>query len=102
MFKNNIKIDFKKRNPVDGVDEIFYKRWSPRSFKQTEIPENVLEIIFDAARWSPSCFNEQPWLFITSTGKDDFNMFLDLLVDKNQTWARNASLLGFIFSKRLY
>lgn len=92
-------IDYSQRNPHSEIDEIFYKRWSPRSFKKAAIPKNILEAIFDAARWSPSCFNAQPWRFITAHSEPRFSKFLMLLSDKNQQWARNASLLGFIISK---
>ena len=99
-YETNYPVDFSKRDPIEGGDQIFHQRWSPRSFKKTEIPQETLAAIFDAARWSPSCFNEQPWLFVTSSGNDDFELFLSLLVEMNQQWAKNASLLGFIFSRR--
>ena len=70
--------------------------------KKTEIPAETLTAIFDAARWSPSCYNQQPWLFVTSSGSDDFDSFLDLLVEGNQSWAKNASLIGFIFAKKTF
>ena len=92
--------DFSHRDPAEEVNELFYKRWSPRSFKKTTIPEETLTTIFDAARWAPSCFNEQPWLFVTSSGEEDFDLFLDLLVEGNQLWAKNASLIGFVFARR--
>lgn len=101
-FTTDSAIDFSDRTPAPGVDKLFYQRWSPRTFKKTEIPSATLTAIFDAARWSPSCYNEQPWLFVTSSGPDDFDSFLDLLVEGNQSWARNASLIGFIFAKKTF
>jgi len=100
QYETSYAVDYGLRNPLTGVDAQFYKRWSPRSFKKTAIPETVLASLFDAARWSPSCFNEQPWLFVTSSSDEDFGLFLDLLVAKNQEWAKNASLIGFIFAGR--
>lgn len=101
-FETKFTIDYSQRNPDPGTEEIFYKRWSPRSFKKTTIPENILSAIFDAARWSPSCFNAQPWRFLTTTNEPIFSKFLMLLSEKNQLWAKNASLLGFICSKNDY
>ena len=101
-YTTDYPVDFSNRSPVQGVDEMFHRRWSPRSFKKTRIADDILNSIFDAARWSPSCFNEQPWLFVTSSGPQDFDIFLDLLVESNQTWAKNASLLGFIFAKKTF
>ena len=98
-FETGYEVDFNNRDPLAEVDELFYKRWSPRSFKKLAIPQKTLEVIFEAARWSPSCFNEQPWLFVTSSGEDDFDLFLDLLMEGNQLWAKNAGLIGFIFAK---
>ena len=88
--------------PEQAFSDLFYRRWSPRSYRKTEIPLHVQEIIFDAARWAPSCFNEQPWLVITSSGEEDFQVFLELLTRGNRTWAVNASILGFIFAKKVF
>ena len=50
---------------INGVaDKVFIERWSPRSFVSDTIPELDLKKIIDAARWSPSTINEQPWLFL--------------------------------------
>ncbi|MGE4441060.1 MAG: nitroreductase family protein [Desulfomicrobium sp.] len=91
--------DFSKRDPLPGVDEEFPWRWSPRSFVKTAIPVEDLEIIFDAARWAPSAYNEQPWRMLTST-EESFETFLRLLVEANQKWAVNASLIGFMVARK--
>ncbi len=98
-YSENYEIDFSIRNPGKNVDELFYKRWSPRSFKKEDIPEAIIRTILAAAHWSQSCFNEQPWRFLTST-KETFDKFLNLLVDRNQKWAKNSSILGFIIAKK--
>ena len=51
-----------------------------------------------AARWSPSCFNDQPWRIYTST-EASFDAFLNLLVEGNQAWAKDTSVLGFVVAK---
>lgn len=101
-FKSHYVADFSDRNPQPITDKLFSERWSPRAFKNTDIPSVALEAILDAARWSPSCFNEQPWQFITASNTPGgrFEEFLTLLVDANQHWAKTASVLGFIVSKR--
>lgn len=93
--------DFGQRDPAPGVDALFVERWSPRAMRKVEIPQADLRTIFDAARWSPSCYNEQPWRFVTSTPAS-FATFLDLLVEANQGWARNASVLGFVFADKKF
>lgn len=102
MFTTDYEVDFSKRDPLPGVSTEFYRRWSPRSFRKVEIPENVLHSLFDATRWSNSAYNEQPWLFVTSSGEGDFPVFLDLLVESNQAWAKSASVLGFIFGRKRF
>ncbi|MBE1423960.1 nitroreductase [Desulfomicrobium macestii] len=91
--------DFSNRDPLTGVAEDFPTRWSPRSFVKTAIPAEDLEVIFDAARWAPSAYNEQPWNILTSTD-ETFETFLGLLVEANRKWAVNASLIGFMVARR--
>ena len=100
MFSGREDVDFSQRDPAVGTDPLFWRRWSPRSFRKETIPDSVLAAVMDAARWAPSSYNEQPWLFVTSSGEADFNVFLQLLVEKNQVWARQASVLGFVFARR--
>lgn len=100
MFEDPYCPDYLRRDVVDGVDPLFAQRWSPRGFRKVEIPPEILTTIFDAARWSPSCFNDQPWIFITSTDESLFNQYLGLLVEGNRAWARNASVLGFAVTRR--
>jgi nitroreductase len=95
-------INFENRNPLPNVDALFHSRWPPRAFKKTALSIDTLHSIFDAARWAPSCFNEQPWLFVTSSNKTDFETFLGLLKPSNQAWAKNASIIGFIFAKKTF
>lgn len=87
--------DFSQRDPVAGVDPLFHQRWSPRSFVKKGVSPEVLTRLVDAARWSPSCFNAQPWRFFTSTDST-FAAYLELLVEGNQVWAKNAEVLGFL------
>ncbi len=44
------------------------------------VPDSLLE----AARWAPSCYNEQPWLFIYAVSREDRERFAAALVEKNQ------------------
>ncbi|MES2212110.1 MAG: nitroreductase family protein [Pseudomonadota bacterium] len=88
---------FSMRDAAAGVDPLFVERWSPRSFLADPIPTSHLSAIFDAARWSPSSYNEQPWRFVTAErGKNSFDAFLECLVPANQAWAKNAPVLGFV------
>ena len=59
--------------PVDhAVHELIKKRWSPRAFSSKSVSEQDLLSLFEAARWAPSSYNEQPWRFIVASQSDDF------------------------------
>ena len=93
--------DFSSRDPVKGVDPLFHQRWSPRSFSKQGLRKDVVERIVDAARWSPSCFNAQPWRIYTSSDAN-FADFLGLLMEGNQIWAKDAELLGFFVAQKQF
>lgn len=90
------------RAPDAPVNPMFLDRWSPRAFDPAPIPEDEIATLFEAARWAPSCFNEQPWLFIYGTSDEERQVFLEILVPGNRRWARNASLLAVLFARRTF
>lgn len=77
-------------------------RWSPRAFRRSPVSAAQLQSCFEAARWAPSCFNEQPWLFVFGQEEADHARMLDLLVPGNQVWAQHAPVLGFVLSKQKF
>jgi nitroreductase len=84
------------------VDPMFIDRWSPRAFSPEPVPEESLRTMFEAARWAPSCFGEEPWLFLYATKKKDLELFRSLLVDGNRTWADHAPVLAFVFARKTF
>ncbi|MDG2002121.1 MAG: nitroreductase family protein [Novosphingobium sp.] len=85
-----------------SVTPLIVERWSPRSFDGSDIPEEDLNIIFEAAGWAPSAFNIQPWtLLYARRGDANWDRFLALLVEFNQSWAKDASALVFVVSNRM-
>jgi len=82
------------------ADDLFVQRWSPRDFVKHNLEKETLKKIIDAARWSPSCVNEQPWRIYTASNESrNFETFVSLLTEGNQIWAKNASVIGFVISK---
>src|SRR2546422_4771214 len=77
------------------IEEILKRRWSPRAFSNRMVEPEQLRSLWEAARWAPSSFNEQPWHFIVATkeNKEVYERLLSCLVEKNQKWARNAPVL---------
>ncbi len=49
------------------IHDLLQKRWSPRAFSARPVESDKLRSLFEAARWAPSSFNEQPWSFIVAT-----------------------------------
>jgi nitroreductase len=88
------------RKADHSIDALFLDRWSPRAMSGEEIPEFELMSLFEAARWAPSAYNNQPWRFLYGCrGSDQWPLFFDLLVEANRVWARNAAALLLIVSK---
>jgi len=48
-------------------------RRSIRAFQDKSVPENEIEMILEAGRWTPSASNRQPWRFIVIRNKDILN-----------------------------
>lgn len=83
------------------VHELIRERWSPRAFSEEAVSPEILQSLFEAARWAPSCNNEQPWAFLVGTrGEGDtFKKILGTLMEANQTWARHAPVLAIAVSE---
>jgi len=81
------------------IDPLFLERWSPRAFTGEPIPLEILMTMFEAARWAPSSYNVQPWRFLFALrDTPDWPRFLALLIEFNQSWAKNASALVIVVS----
>jgi nitroreductase len=89
------------RTAQHAVDSRILQRWSPRALSGEPITKEQLLSLFEAARWAPSCYNNQPWRFIyAQRDTPAWQSFLDLLVPFNQSWAHNAAALVIIASKK--
>jgi len=79
---------------TEGVLPGILERWSPRAFDDRDVSRADLRVIFEAGRWAPSSYNEQPWrFFIGHRDSETYNKILDALVPSNQSWARSAPVL---------
>jgi len=83
------------------IHELIRERWSPRAFSEKAISPETLRSLFEAARWAPSSYNEQPWAFIVATRDDqeNFSKALEPLVEFNVNWAKRAYLVGLAVAK---
>ncbi|MFB6116366.1 MAG: nitroreductase family protein [Candidatus Nanosalina sp.] len=90
------------REPEHGINPIFVNRWSPRALT-TDMTEDDLMALFEAARWAPSSYNNQHWRFLYATYEDDeWETFVDLLSDFNADWASEGYALVVIASKETF
>jgi len=83
------------------VHELIRERWSPRAFSEKAVSPEILQSLFEAARWAPSSNNEQPWAFVVGTrgDGDTFRRILGTLVEFNQSWAKHAPVLAIAVSE---
>ena len=86
----------KQANPDYPIHELISKRWSPYAFADRPVSEADLHSLFEAASWSASSYNEQPWRYIIATKDNppEFQRLVSCLVEGNQEWAKNAPVLG--------
>ena len=51
------------RKPEHEITPLLLNRWSPRALSG-ELSDKEIMALFEAARWAPSSYNNQPWRFI--------------------------------------
>jgi len=91
------------RTPDFPIAEQFTERWSPRGFDPShKLTEQELKTLFEAARWAPSCANEQSWLFYHAKDESSRDLFLSCLNEANQYWAKNASHIIIVCARKTF
>ena len=89
------------RKPAYPINPLILNRWSPRSMTGQELGDDDIMSLFEAARWAPSSFNNQPWRFIyAKRNTEHWDRLFNLLVDANKIWAKNAALLVVVISRK--
>lgn len=83
------------RRAACDVDPMFPDRWSPRAYDPTPLAPWQIAALFEAARWAPSCRNEQPWRFRWAADPAARARVLETLTPANQEWAQHAPLLVY-------
>ena len=85
------------------VDELFLDRWSPRAMSGETLSEEELMTLFEAARWAPSSYNNQPWRILYARREtEQWPVFFGLMVEGNQAWAKDAAALLLFVSKETF
>lgn len=74
---------------------LLHRRRSPYAFGPEPVSDADLARVFEAARWAPSSFNEQPWRFVVGRrGDAAYAAIRDALRGRNPEWAFTAPVLG--------
>ncbi|QLE53331.1 nitroreductase (plasmid) [Nostoc sp. C057] len=78
------------------IHELLAERWSPYAFQDRPVSQADICSLFEAARWSASSYNEQPWSYLVATKEnpDYFQQLLSCLMEANQIWAQNAPVVA--------
>jgi nitroreductase len=86
----------KQAAPDHPIHELIARRWSPYCFADRPVTKDDLRSLFEAARWAPSSYNEQPWSYLVATkeNREAFDRVLSCLVEGNQPWAKAAPALA--------
>ena len=87
------------KNPGNHpIHELLTARWSPYSFDpEQSVDTKTLTSLFEAARWSMSSYNAQPWRYIVANRASDEALWqevLSVLVEGNQGWAKHVPVLA--------
>ncbi|MBI9012902.1 MAG: nitroreductase family protein [Clostridiales bacterium] len=76
------------------------KRWSPRGFSSQSVPEEYLWQLIDAARFAPSCFNEQPYRYVIFSTPEEVAYAKSHLMKGNQEWNDKVpAYIGILYHK---
>ncbi|MCW9706845.1 nitroreductase family protein [Fodinibius salsisoli] len=104
MPKEDLDMISKEAETNYPIHNLLRKRWSPRSFSDQSIDEELLHQLFEAARWAPSSYNEQPWRFIVARKEEEeaFSKLSKVINDFNRTWATDAPVLVLGLAKQSF
>ena len=83
------------------INSLILNRWSPRSMTGEELDEDTIMSLFEAARWAPSSYNNQPWRFIyAKRNTSHWDKLFNLLAEPNKVWTKNAAVLIVVVSRK--
>jgi nitroreductase len=86
------------------VHPLLAERRSLRAFSPKTVEPEILGSLLEAARWAPSCANEQPWSFIVAAKNDkpEFERLLGCLIEFNLDWAQHAPVLILSVARMIF
>lgn len=89
------------RESTYPINPLILNRWSPRAMTGEDLDNEEIMSLFEAARWAPSSYNNQPWRFIyAKRNTEHWERMFSLLADGNKSWAKNSALLVVVISRK--
>ncbi len=81
--------------PGYPIQTLITDRWSPFAFDDRPVAHEDLLALLEAARWSASAANEQPWSYVIATRDEpeEHARLLSCVEDVNMPWAKFAPVL---------
>ncbi len=99
----------KPATTAQPIHPLLAGRWSPRVFDGDQTLDSATwQGLLEAAIWSPSCNNEQPWRFAVGVRGDDealasrWQAIYDALAAGNQRWCIHAAAFVVTLATRSF
>jgi nitroreductase len=83
------------------VKEAINKRRAFRCLLPFEVTDELVNDLAESAHFAPSCMNNQSWRFVFVYESDQLERMQEAL-SKGNAWAKNASLMVVVFSRRKF
>jgi nitroreductase len=82
--------------PPPDIHPLISSRRSSYAFDSRPVTREQIRLLFEAARWAPSSFNEQPWRFLIATRDEPeaFDRLASVFHEWNRAFAARAPLIG--------
>jgi nitroreductase len=88
---------------IYDINNLSKIRWSPRAFDEKPVEKDKIRSILEAARWSPSSGNEQPWRFMIGFRDDiTWKKIFETLDESNKVWVKPVPVLLLSIGKKFY
>lgn len=93
--------EYLNRHSDYEINPLFIERVSTRAFSDERLTDEELMMLFEAAHWAPSSYNNQPWRFVYGKrGTRAWDVLFEVLVDFNKSWVKNADVLVLVVAKK--
>jgi nitroreductase len=83
---------------MDIIPEL-KNRESPLVFDKKDVEKEKIESLVEAARWAPSCFNNQSWNYVFVNKGDSTRKDLEEALSLGNKWAKKAPVLVAVGAK---